>query len=221
MPIQGHAYSTWIRCVVLVIVAAILAACTPTHTVRPLPDFVQTGIQAGDKVILTTLDGEETEFVVVEVTDDALVSATDRYLLSDIAELKKLSWSEPSSPCGDGKPLGCSVPLWVSLTSEAHEHYRGAFHEACVQHDYCYRHGFNTYGHDRAACDEEFKANMEQTCPKPESKLGKAVDVLFGGVQSRDTCLSVADDFYSVVRRFGADKFQADDGSYCEYDGPR
>ena len=103
--------------------------CAPTHTVKPLPDFVNKAIQPGDKVIVTTKAGETIEFVVSKVTNEMLIGENYRVALADVVELKEVSWKRPPSPCGGDKSLGCSVPLLVSLTSDVHEHYGRHFYD--------------------------------------------------------------------------------------------
>lgn len=199
-----------------------LTACAPAmHTVKPLPDFVQVGLAAGDTVTVTTHDGRQYEVVIEEVRRDVLVSADQEFVLADIADIKKHGGPRPPSPCGGDKPLGCSVPLLVSLTSEAHGHYQDTFYDACAQHDYCYRHGYASYGQDRDACDAAFLEDMLALCPKePDSNLGKMFDVLSDSLDSRHTCERVADDYHAAVRRFGKDRFETANSTYCEYDGP-
>ena len=205
----------------LAILAAVIicTACAPTHNVKPLPEFVDKGIEPGDKVIVTTKSGDTIEFVVSEVTNSMLIGAEHRVAPEDIDTLRKKSWSTPPSPCGGDEKLECSVPLLVSLTSETYAHYRRHFHDACTQHDYCYRHGFRTYGLDREACDVEFLENMRAACPAATgSPLGIFIDV--SSVHSSHTCLSTADEFYAVVRRYGESEFHSDTSTVCEYDGP-
>ena len=195
--------------------------CAPTHNVKPLPDFVIKAIQPGDKVIVTTKTGETIQFVVSDVTNEMLIGENHRFALADVVALKKVAWKRPLSPCGGDKRLGCSVPLLVSLTSDVHEHYGRHFYDACAQHDYCYRHGFRTYGFGRDACDAEFLQNMRKTCPEPSrSKFRKFLDAVSTEIGSRKTCLSTADQFHAVVQRTGASKFQTDASSFCEYNGP-
>ncbi len=195
-------------------------ACTPMHTVRPLPEFVQLALAPGDFVLVTLHDGTVIEMTVAEVRPDALVGGEHSIALNDIATMQKRAWEEPPSPCGGNKPLGCSVPLLVVLASESDAHYKDAFHDACVQHDYCYRHGHRSYGHARNDCDEEFLRNMLTTCPEPaEGMLKKTFELFSDSVESRRQCESTANRFHSLVRRFGEKHFLIQDSSYCEYDG--
>lgn len=207
------------RKLVLLALASLCLACAPTHNVKPLPDFVDKAIQPGDKIIVTTKSGETAEFVVSEVTNETLIGEGHRVALEDIETLGKTSWNRPPSPCGGDKGLGCSVPLLVSLASDVYDHYRRHFYDACAQHDYCYRHGYRTYGLDRDDCDAEFLDNMIKTCPAPSRfALGEILDAM--SVDSRGTCLSTARDFHTIVRRYGGDEFHSDTSTVCEYNGP-
>ena len=208
-----------VRPVFMLAMGMLCLGCAPTHSVKPLPEFVDMAIEPGDKVIVTTKSSEVLELVVSEVTNSMLIGDDHRVALEDIDTLQKKSWSKPPSPCGGHEQLGCSVPLLVSLTSDTYAHYRRHFHDACTQHDYCYRHGFRTYGLDREACDTEFMENMRDACPEPRrSPLGIFMDVT--SVESGHTCLSTADEFYAVVRRYGKSEFHIDTSTVCEYNGP-
>ena len=205
------------------VLAMMLAACVPSHPIKPLPDFVQLAIEPGDRVEVTTHTGDVYEFEVVAVTAEAIHSKRGRvFPLSEIAGLKEIAWEKPPSPCGGEKELGCSVPFLVSVISEEHGHYREAFYTACEQHDYCYRHGARTYGLDRDDCDAEFLDNMLDICPaESTSVFGSIVDMMSDDVNSRSVCLQVADDFHRAARTYGEKHFQANtDSTYCEYNGP-
>lgn len=199
------------------------AGCIPSHPVKPLPAFVDLAIKPGDRVEVTTYAHDVFEFEVAEVSGEALVSKKGRsFPLADIIGLKKISWEKPPSPCGGEKELGCSVPLLVSLISEEHDHYRKSFYTACEQHDYCYRHGEQTYGYDRNYCDSEFLTNMRAICP-PEQRtvFGFLKDLASDDVDSRTVCLQVANDFHLAARNYGEKHFQSSNSTYCEYNGPR
>ena len=207
------------RRLAMLAVVTLCFGCAPTHNVKPLPEFVDMAIQPGDTVIVTTRTGETIEFVVSEVTNETLIGEDHRVAIADIDTLEKKSWKRPPSPCGGDKSLGCSVPLLVSLTSDVYQHYRDHFYDACAQHDYCYRHGFRTYGLDRAACDTEFLENMIKACPAPSrSWIGDIWGAI--SIESRHTCLATAEEFHTIVRRFGESDFQTDTSTVCEYNGP-
>jgi hypothetical protein len=67
-------------------------------------------------------------------------------------------------PCGGTQPLGCSIPAAVLVASKDYEAQADKFHNACVTHDLCYRHGEATYGVTRKECDVEFYDNMKAAC---------------------------------------------------------
>jgi hypothetical protein len=215
-------WRTAISRLAVLVVAAICVACAPMHTVKPLPDFVEAAIEPGDKVRITTVSGEEIEMIVTEVDEKTLHSGERSIALIEIAELKKVAWKRPPSPCGGELPLGCSVPLLVSLASDEYKHYKDEFYDACAQHDYCYRHGHLTYGLGREYCDAEFLENMKNSCPAPSSsKVGKLFEVFNESVGTRRTCLRVARDFHMAAQDFGEKHYQSESSSYCEYNGPR
>lgn len=200
---------------------ASLIACVPTHTVKPLPDFVSTGLGPGDRVTVTTTAGDVHEFEITEIRENKLIGHELQFELQALMSIKKHAWTRPESPCGGEKPLGCSVPLLVAIASEAHSHYEGKFYDACAQHDYCYRHGFTSYGKDRKACDDAFFEDMKALCPKAAvNKLGRVLQAVDGSLDSRQTCLSVAEDYYGAVRRYGEKKYLTKDSTLCAYDGP-
>ena len=192
-----------------------------TYEVRPLPNFVGAAIVPGDTVIVTTHSHEDVEFVVTEVSGKSLHSADREFEFIDIAELRKVASERPPSPCGGSQPLGCSVPMLVSMASKEHGHYKETFYTACETHDYCYRHGVRTYGLDREFCDYEFLQNMQASCPRgSQSDFGSIFEAMNDNIDSRNTCMMVANDFHLAARDFGEKHFQTRSSSYCEYNGP-
>ena len=211
-----------LRRLLVVVLSFIGTACVaPQHTVKPLPNFVDVALEPGDVVTVTTNSGEEIEFEIEEIRGGELIGEQQSFRLRELASIKKHAWSRPASPCGGEKPLGCSLPILVSMTSELHSHYEDAFYDACAQHDYCYRHGSATYSLDREQCDDEFLVDMQTLCPDPAAgRFGKVFEMLDGSVESRNSCLSVADDFYAAVKRYGEKRFATTNSTYCEYNGP-
>lgn len=203
--------------------ALLLFACTPLQTVRPIPDFVTLAIKPGDSVELKTFAGEHAAFEVRYVDAQSISSPERRFLLDDIDELYVRSKNRPDYPCGGERPLGCSVPETVKaaevivgnqiggalgnvlgLRGDWHSKYAETFYDACVQHDFCYRHGYKTYGHKKEHCDAEFYQNMLETCG--------AVDV---------GCMAAAKEFSWAVREHADEgAFQEESSTECQYDGP-
>ena len=168
-----------LRSIVIVCCVIACVVCTPAHTVKPLPNFVDAALAPGDRVRVETNDGKTTEFVITEIRDESIFGDQHQIRLNDIAKLEKLAWSRPESPCGGGQPLGCSVPLLIRVASDSEGYYRDVFYDACVQHDYCYRHGYRSYGVDREACDTEFLEDMCDTCPEAAGNpLGRVIELL-------------------------------------------
>ena len=194
--------------------ASLFLACTPLQTVRPVPDFVTLAIKPGDEVELQTFAGEHVEFQVSHVDAQSISSPERRFLLNEIDELYVRSRNRPDYPCGGERALGCSVPgaakftdFVVALMGQGifwHSGYADTFYDACVQHDFCYRHGYKTYGHNKEHCDAEFYNNMLESCD--------AVDV---------TCTAAAKEFSWAVKEHAEEgAFQEETSTECEYDGP-
>lgn len=193
----------------------LLFACVPLQTVRPIPDFVTMAISPGDEVELQTKAGEHVEFQVSHVDDKSISSPERRFLLDEISELYVRSRSRPEYPCGGEQAVGCSVPKGVLATEilvgaatkgvgSWHSEYADTFYDACVQHDFCYRHGHKTYGHDKEHCDEEFYNNMRESC--------NSIDV---------ACKAAALEFSWAVREHAKDDaFHEETSTMCLYDGP-
>lgn len=194
-----------------------LAACTPTHTVRPLPDFIKAGVRPGDTVTVVTTDQRSIQGEVALVNEGALVmDSGDEIMFEDIRSIDRHSWKRPAYACGDGQPLGCSVPLLATAISDSLGKYKDTFHDACVEHDFCYRHGAKTYGHSRKLCDEQFLNHMKAECPR----LGvfQIITSLVDTVSSRGNCLATADQMYLGVRKFGEKHYKDTESTYCEYE---
>jgi len=199
----------------LLISALLLFACVPLQTIRPIPDFVTLAIKPGDEVELQTLAGEHAEFQVSHVDAQSISSPERRFLLNEIAELYVRSRKRPDYPCGGEQALGCSIPggvqateIFVGLMTKGigswHSEYADRFYDACVQHDFCYRHGYKTYGHNKEHCDEEFYNNMLESC--------ESINV---------ACKAAAKEFsWAVSEHAEEGAFQEESGTECLYDGP-
>lgn len=72
-----------------------------------------------------------------------------------IGECEKLRW--PVSQCVEQEPLQCSTPVHVP-------YFNDKFAPACVQHDYCYRHGWASYGFSKKDCDDRFRQQLMSRC---------------------------------------------------------
>lgn len=76
--------------VMFLVVSVIFASCVASYTgVYTDPVSIQSIIKPGDTVKIVTKDNEETSFVVVEVTDEAIVGESETVLFTDITKLQK------------------------------------------------------------------------------------------------------------------------------------
>jgi len=75
------------------IVPLIFSSCASHTAIEANTSNIQTHIQPGDKVRVVTKDDEETEFVVTEVTDEAIVGESEIVEFSNIARLEKVKTS--------------------------------------------------------------------------------------------------------------------------------
>jgi hypothetical protein len=112
--------------------------------------------------------------------------------------------------CGGSQPLGCSIPTAVLVVSEDYDRQADKFHQACVTHDLCYRHGEATYGLTREACDAEFYDNMKDACSG-----FKGLGVL--DPEEFAKCQFAAKQTYEAVRKHGEKHFQSATSTYCLY----
>lgn len=121
----------------------------------------------------------------------------------------------PRGKCGAGEVLECSNPWSInySIVPFAKQIFEGA----CIRHDYCYRHGFLTYGKSRKDCDDEFLAKMRQTCGSYDA-LKVIVEIATVGAR-RAACEYEAWAMYQGVRNYGGRSFRKQNGSTCFYDG--
>lgn len=76
----------------IIIITFLAYSCAPTYApVYPEPVNIKTIIKTGDTVIVTTKDGNEYEFEVVEITDEAIVGESDKVLFTDMHKLQKMT----------------------------------------------------------------------------------------------------------------------------------
>jgi len=70
-------------------ISVIFASCASHTAVYPDPVNIQSVIQPGDTVKIVTKDNQEIEFVVTEVTDEAIIGENIKVPLNDITEMKE------------------------------------------------------------------------------------------------------------------------------------
>jgi hypothetical protein len=209
-PIAQTALIAFGMIVTLAVAAQGCSHVVPSHEIRPKPEFIRVGVQVGDSVEITTIDGKYREFVVEDVGTDTIEGPDETIRFSEIQSVVKRSWKEPAHPCGGGIPVGCSIPEVVLILSEDYEQQAEKFHPACVKHDFCYRHGFATYGATREECDTVIYEDMKKACGGMGG-LG-VLDVKEFGI-----CQFAANQTFEAVRRHGEKHFRTTTSTYCEY----
>lgn len=111
---------------------------------------------------------------------------------------------------GRGEGLSCSIPSlmqWAMFDRKKNDAVISLqFRQACVYHDYCYRHGHATYGYTRNVCDYALQQFAYRTCR------------LLGNGDPHD-CMSQARRVLLGVTLGGGKSFAShDESSYFEFD---
>jgi hypothetical protein len=142
--------------------------------------------------------------------------------------------AQAKDSCDTGVPLQCSSRLSAIIgeteVREASSSFLGGrtleevieplavfnhvFARACQTHDWCYRHGWKTYGISRARCDENFYRRLRDECS--DSALDTVLTVFTAGAWYL-ACQSAAFTYYQGVRNLGESSFKREDGECCEY----
>lgn len=201
------------RMVLIAIVLILVTGCArtvPSHDIPVRKEYIEAGIQAGDAVEITMIDGEEKSFEVVDVRTNVIVGPDGDIPISDVQSIVKRSWTQPGHPCGANEPVGCSIPEVVLLLSDEYSEQAAKFHPACVKHDFCYRHGYATYGDTRELCDEQFLEDMKKAC-------GGASVLNLLNAKGYGICSVAAGQTYEAVRRKGEPHFRTRTSTYCEF----
>ena len=200
------------RTLLAIFVLVVLSGCAviPSHNIPVRPEYIKAGVQIGDTLEVTMLDGQERTIEVLDVRTDAIETSEGDIVIADIRSIVKRSWTLPGHPCGANQPVGCSIPEIILLMSDDFNSQAEKFHPACVTHDFCYRHGHITYAVTREQCDANLRADMKKSCRG------------FGGLGILDLeeysfCHLAADQIYNVVRLKGEPHFRTDTSTRCEY----
>ena len=125
---------------------------------------------------------------------------------------------------GRGEGLDCSIPtileaLMFDASPGVESPISLQFRQACVFHDYCYRHGYATYGYAQADCDSILLQQAFRTCVQ----IYEAGYILSGQTYARGSttskCQSRAREVLLGVRLGGVGSFKAGEhSSYFEFD---
>ncbi len=200
----------WFLIATVLMAAAGCARTAPSHNIPVRDEYIQAGIKAGDTVEITMVDGEQKSFEVVNVRTNVIVGPDGDIPLSDIKSIVKRSWTQPEHPCGANEPVGCSIPEVVLLLSDEYSEQAAKFHPACVKHDFCYRHGYATYGDTREVCDQQFLDDMRQAC-------GSAGVLNILNAKDYSICSVAARQTYEAVRLKGEPHFRTTTSTTCEF----
>ena len=79
--------------VFFLILAIIATSCASYVKVHPEPKNIQSVVKKGDTVKIVTEDNKEIEFVVVEVSDEAIIGENEKVLFTDISILEEMNVS--------------------------------------------------------------------------------------------------------------------------------
>ncbi len=115
---------------------------------------------------------------------------------------------EETSPvrCSDCKTVSVKIAKKTFKQEFCLSGPHSLFGPACEQHDYCYRHGWATYGLSREECDHRFKRDMMRVCTRKDWAIPFAGDML---------CEAAATSFYRGVRTWGEDSYLTGGASSC------
>lgn len=113
---------------------------------------------------------------------------------------------------GKGEGISCSIPSWLQglifYRNDGDDEIALQLRQACAYHDYCYRHGWATYGYSQVDCDFKLQEYAYRLC-RQISKQSK----------SHEQCLSNARTVLLGVRLGGGGPFQnGSKSSFFEFD---
>ena len=84
-----------LQAILILIAVGGCAAVMPSHNIPVRPDYIGAGVQPGDTLEITTLDGEERTIEVLGVRTDAIEAADGDVAITDIRSIVKRSWTLP------------------------------------------------------------------------------------------------------------------------------
>ena len=100
---------------IFTIIPLLACSCAPTyHPVYPEPVNINTIIKPGESVKITTKDEKEYEFIVVEITDDAIIGETDKVLFTDIYKLQEMTVTS-----GENTAKGIAAAVFIIIYGAA------------------------------------------------------------------------------------------------------
>jgi len=202
----------------LYLLVFLLMGCSRPYNIKPIPSFIQHSIDAGDTIILAhKTQPEPTKVKVVAVEKEALVLETGSIAFTQILSITKISATKPDYPCGGEESLGCSIPFLLRVTDGGYGKYAHHFFDSCVQHDFCYRHGFRTYGYGQYECDLEFRENLLFQCTQKDQRSW--TQQILNNDTHAGSCEDIAQQMFQALQIFGAANFKKEDSTFCAYNG--
>ncbi len=77
---------------IILAISLMVASCAPKYiNIHPDSLNIEMEIKPGDNVKITTLDFNEYEFTVVEVTEEAILGESEKVLVDDISTLQEMT----------------------------------------------------------------------------------------------------------------------------------
>ncbi|AME26336.2 hypothetical protein AXG89_20840 [Burkholderia sp. PAMC 26561] len=124
---------------------------------------------------------------------------------------------------GEGRGINCSIPSIGDLAFKRPDgvsDIRLRFRQACVNHDFCYRHGFATYGYTQNDCDTALQESAYRLCRQIQRGGGNDSKGEFeGGINPYSYCETEAKKVLLGVALGGSGSYKAAGRStYFEYD---
>lgn len=140
--------------------------------------------------VIVLLIGAAIALLVMGVGCHSIIGGTAEAVYPDLAQPEETEapitfTSYPSSSAteailgGQAAGLNCSIPPLANRIS--FERSVGGsdislrFRQACVIHDFCYRHGYATYGYTQADCDTQLQQSAFRLCRQFQEQQGKAL----------------------------------------------
>ncbi|MFK3843386.1 hypothetical protein [Serratia sp. NPDC087055] len=124
---------------------------------------------------------------------------------------------------GMGAGLNCSIPELVKKAVFKREK-NGSdislrFRQACVMHDFCYRHGYATYRYSQADCDTQLQQSAYRLCRQIHNQNDTTQAEINTPLLMYTACEKEAKEILLGVTLGGAGSFHDKDSStYFEYD---
>ncbi len=89
---MANKYQSKLFLLFIIITSFLAYSCAPTYDpVYPEPVNIKTIIKPGDSVKITTKDKKEYEFIVVDITEDAIVGESEKVLFTEINKLQEMT----------------------------------------------------------------------------------------------------------------------------------